>query len=142
MRYNILLYVLILELQENISTEEVSSFAGRLVVDVGEWGVDILLEVPNEEYNIVSNTLYCLWASFITWNPNIQGNLQKTDFLTSWLSDQSAYRLIFSVHSSSKGMIPNQVPIKFRLVAKPGCKEIGFRQISLKMQILYHKWSS
>ena len=26
-----------------------------------------------------------------------------------------------------------------RLVAKPGCKEIGFRQISLTIYILYHR---
>ena len=31
--------------------------------------------------------------------------------------------------------------VECRLVAKPGCKEIGFRQITLNICILYHKWS-
>ena len=32
-----------------------------------------------------------------------------------------------------------QMSPTMRLVAEPGCKEIGFRQISLKSNIFYHK---
>ena len=40
---------------------------------------------------MVSNKPYCLWASFIIQNLNIQGNQSKLSFLTSWLRQQSGY---------------------------------------------------
>ena len=44
--------------------------------------------------NIVSNRLYCLRASFMVSNHNFQRNVPKTDFLTSWLRQQSALPLV------------------------------------------------
>ena len=128
--------------------------------------------------------IYCIKCKF-------QGNLPKTNFLTSWLRQQSGYtghanltrpgwstQVPAAPTSWSPLFIPRildpsfpltlgsqfiscciilkiihctninhcyllkEIPIiddPSRLVAKPGCKENGFRQISLKMHILYHK---
>ena len=42
---------------------------------------------PNKQIylNIVSNGIYWRWASCMVWNINVQGNLPKTYFPTSWL---------------------------------------------------------
>ena len=59
------------------------------VIGLGDLSVDVFLEVQNKSYNIVSNTLYVLWGSFMVYNINAKGHLPKTYFPISWLSDNS-----------------------------------------------------
>ena len=68
-------YTFILDLQEIIHKKGKktyymsASFATRHVVGFEDLSMDVFLEVQNKRYNcylnIVSNRLYCLWASFI-----------------------------------------------------------------------------
>ena len=64
--------------------------AGRHVVAFLDFFIDGFLEVQDKKsLNIVSNRLYCLWASFMVQHICFQGDLPKTYFPTSWRRHES-----------------------------------------------------
>ena len=105
----------ILDFQRNIYTQDTkpyymsASFAGRHVVGLGDSIiVDVFLEVQNQKcscilylIDYIAHGLHSLLS-----NQHLQGHLPKTNFLTSWLRQESGASGWVQVRDPSRASWP------------------------------------